>query len=52
MQQIIENRYLRLPHPGMHERDFVMIPALAIAADWVHPILRRNSGSVACSLNY
>ena len=33
----VANHYLSLPHPEMLTRDFVMIPALAIAADWIHP---------------
>lgn len=37
----VENDYLTLPHPEMLTRDFVMIPVLAIAREWIHPIARR-----------
>lgn len=32
---------LSLPHPLMLERDFVLIPASAIAGHWLHPISGR-----------
>lgn len=30
---------LTLPHPRMTQRDFVIIPMLRLAPDWVHPLL-------------
>lgn len=35
--QIIKTDNLTIPHPFMHERNFVLIPILEIAADFVHP---------------
>lgn len=33
---------LRLPHPRMHERAFVLLPLKDIAPDWRHPVLNRD----------
>ncbi|MBQ8036240.1 MAG: 2-amino-4-hydroxy-6-hydroxymethyldihydropteridine diphosphokinase [Proteobacteria bacterium] len=30
---------LTVPHPRMHLRDFVLVPACEVAPDWVHPVL-------------
>ncbi|MFQ5690288.1 MAG: 2-amino-4-hydroxy-6-hydroxymethyldihydropteridine diphosphokinase [Gemmatimonadota bacterium] len=36
-QRIIEQPRLRVPHPRMTERGFVMVPLAEIARDWIHP---------------
>lgn len=35
----IKTKELEIPHPYMHERDFVYIPIAEIAPDYIHPIL-------------
>ena len=37
-QQIINQPDLQVPHPLMHQRNFVLRPLCDVAADFVHPI--------------
>ena len=37
--RIIDNFNLKIPHPQMHERDFVLFPITEIAPDLIHPLL-------------
>ena len=38
-EQIIQSKNLTIPHPQIAFRNFVLIPMLDIAADFVHPVL-------------
>ncbi len=39
---IIKNNFLKIPHPLMLERAFVMIPSLEIIPNWVHPEVNKT----------
>lgn len=41
-QEIRETPELWLPHPLAHERLFVLEPALEIAPEWYHPLLKKT----------
>ena len=41
-KEIIKTAGLTLPHPLMHQRDFVMKPLVEIAPDVVHPVLGKK----------
>jgi 2-amino-4-hydroxy-6-hydroxymethyldihydropteridine diphosphokinase len=38
----IRTKYLTIPHPLLHERDFVLIPLADIAPDKIHPVLNKH----------
>ncbi|MGK0555013.1 2-amino-4-hydroxy-6-hydroxymethyldihydropteridine diphosphokinase [Macrococcus capreoli] len=40
--QVIDSERLKVPHPYMHERSFVLIPLNEIAPDAIHPILNQK----------
>jgi 2-amino-4-hydroxy-6-hydroxymethyldihydropteridine diphosphokinase len=40
--RVIDSDNLKLPHPLMHERDFVLTPLAQIAPEVVHPVLRET----------
>ncbi len=47
---IINEENLTIPHPRLHLRDFVMIPLLEIAKDFVHPVLKKPLKEIELSM--
>jgi 2-amino-4-hydroxy-6-hydroxymethyldihydropteridine diphosphokinase len=39
---IIETDKLSLPHPGIAQRRFVLVPMVEIAPDFIHPLLQKS----------
>jgi len=40
-EMIIDEPDLLIPHPGIPDRRFVLLPLVEIAADFVHPVLKQ-----------
>jgi 2-amino-4-hydroxy-6-hydroxymethyldihydropteridine diphosphokinase len=39
---VIDEKGLKVPHPAMHERRFVLAPLAEIAPDAIHPVFKRS----------
>jgi len=48
---IADESDLRLPHPGMLERAFTLIPLAEIAPDYIHPTAKKALGELAGQLD-
>jgi 2-amino-4-hydroxy-6-hydroxymethyldihydropteridine diphosphokinase len=48
--EVIELPELRLPHPRMHEREFVMRPLAEVHGEWIHPVLEQSASEIWESL--
>ena len=44
------NKGIKLPHPEMHKRNFVIFPLFEINKNWVHPISQKNIKKIIFSL--
>ena len=43
--------HLKLPHPRMHKRNFVLIPLFEVDSDWKHPITKQHIKKLIFSLS-
>lgn len=41
-RQLIDTPNLKIPHPRLHKRNFVLKPLMEISADFIHPKLKKS----------
>ncbi|MBM3921408.1 MAG: 2-amino-4-hydroxy-6-hydroxymethyldihydropteridine diphosphokinase [Sphingomonadales bacterium] len=49
--RIINQEDLCIPHPHLHEREFVLKPMVEIAPDFVHPVFQKTMSELLQELN-
>lgn len=49
---VLRTDELELPHPRMHERGFVLLPATELAPEFCHPILKTRLKDLLHHLNF
>jgi 2-amino-4-hydroxy-6-hydroxymethyldihydropteridine diphosphokinase len=49
-EKIVEERGLKIPHPAMHQRRFVLEPLAEIAPEAVHPKLQKTARELLAAL--
>jgi 2-amino-4-hydroxy-6-hydroxymethyldihydropteridine diphosphokinase len=50
--RIINEEGLCIPHPHLHEREFVLKPMVEIAPDFVHPVLQKTMSALLQELTH
>lgn len=49
-QECINTPNLIIPHPRMHDREFVLIPLVEIASDAIHPVFQKSIEQLLANL--
>jgi 2-amino-4-hydroxy-6-hydroxymethyldihydropteridine diphosphokinase len=47
---VVDSPELKIPHPAMHERRFVLEPLAEIAAEAIHPVLKKSVRELQAAL--
>tara|TARA_Y100000590_G_scaffold439763_1_gene564225 strand:- start:1657 stop:2184 length:528 start_codon:yes stop_codon:yes gene_type:complete len=42
----LNNKKIVIPHPRLHQRNFVLIPLFEISKDWIHPKFKQKIGNL------
>ena len=48
--EVLDTENLKVPHPRMQDRDFVLLPVAELAPTWVHPLLHLTAAEMLSDL--
>ena len=48
---VFDKKDLTIPHPGLHQRRFVLEPLNEIAPDYIHPVLKKSVSELLSECN-
>jgi 2-amino-4-hydroxy-6-hydroxymethyldihydropteridine diphosphokinase len=46
---IIDKNELKIPHPRLHQRNFILVPLTEIADDFIHPVYKQKISALAAT---
>jgi 2-amino-4-hydroxy-6-hydroxymethyldihydropteridine diphosphokinase len=49
-EAVRDTRGLTLPHPRMHQRDFVLDPLAEVVPEWIHPLRQQSVAAMRAAL--
>ena len=47
----VKNTNIKIPHPRMHSRNFILLPLFEIAKTWIHPIKKTRIKDLISTLD-
>ena len=50
-KDIVQSSELDIPHPSMFKRNFVLVPLVEIAPDFIHPVLNKSNSILLSECN-
>ncbi len=47
----LNDETIKIPHPRLHRRNFVLIPLFEISKNWIHPYYNQNIAKLLSNIN-
>ena len=47
----IDSQHLQIPHPRLHQRNFVLLPLFEVTTNWLHPYYKQKISQLLSNIN-